>query len=189
MKHKDGASAVITDKSSEYGSICGYASTWIRKADAAGDVVKRGAFHKSIEQIEREGRVIPFLFNHKHDDLNLFIGRVTHLEEDENGLLFWADFDNTADAQRARELVKDGRITGFSFAYNILDQGKVTLPDGSRANELRELEILEISLTMYPANRDTSVVTIKTMKNVLNERRRKRQLLKQADRILRESEV
>jgi len=43
-----------------------------------------------------------------------------------------------------------------------LDQGEVTLEDGRKANELRKLNIHEISLVLYPANRDTSVLSVKS---------------------------
>ena len=83
--------------------------------------------------------------------------------EDDHGLLFDADFDATDNAQRARELAADGRLCKVSFAYDVLDQGTVELEDGREANELRKLNIHEVSLVMYPANRDTSVVEVKSV--------------------------
>ena len=55
----------------------------------------------------------------------------------------------------------DGRLAKFSFAYDVLDQATVTLDDGREANELRKLNIHEVSLVLYPANPDTSVVSVK----------------------------
>ena len=55
----------------------------------------------------------------------------------------------------------DGRLCKFSFAYDVLDAGEVDLEDGRKANELRKLNIHEVSLVMYPANPDTSVVSVK----------------------------
>ena len=83
------------------------------------------------------------------------------IREDERGLLFTAEFDATEKAQRARELAMDGRLCKFSFAYDVLDQGTVELGDGREANELRQLDVHEVSLVMYPANPDTSVVEVK----------------------------
>lgn len=143
------------------GTITGYAATWIREPDSWGDVVAKGAFAESIAAIEAEGRVLPLLWNHEAGDLRSFIGKVTGLSEDERGLLFTAEFDGTERAQRARELALDGRLAKFSFAYDVLDQGTVTLDDGREANELRKLDIHEVSLVMYPANPDTGVVEVK----------------------------
>ena len=150
------------DVKSDNGTITGYASTWTREPDSYGDVVARGAFLESIEKIKAEGKVLPLLFNHDGGDLNAYIGTVYNLEEDDHGLKFDASFDNTPEAQRARELAMDGRLAKFSFAYDVLDQGEVELEDGRKANELRKLNIHEVSLVLYPANPDTSVVSVKT---------------------------
>ena len=55
----------------------------------------------------------------------------------------------------------DGRLAKFSFAYDVIDDDEVTLEDGRKANELRKLNIHEVSLVLYPANPDTSVVSVK----------------------------
>lgn len=144
------------------GSITGYASTWTREPDSYGDIVAKGAFAESIERIKAEGKAIPLLWNHDSFDLKSYIGTVTELAEDDHGLLFTATFDATEEAQRARELAGDGRLCKFSFAYAVLDQGSVTLEDGTEANELRKLDLYEVSLVMYPANPDTSVVEVKS---------------------------
>lgn len=150
------------DVKADNGSITGYASTWTREPDSYGDIVAKGAFAEHIAQIKEEGRVLPFLFNHGSDNLQNYIGTVTNLEEDDHGLKFDAVFDDTPEAQKARKLSMDGRLAKFSFAYDVLDAGEVELEDGRKANELRKLKIHEVSLVMYPANTDTSVVSVKS---------------------------
>ena len=145
----------------DHGTISGYASTWTREPDSYGDIVAKGAFAEHIAQIKEEGRVLPFLFNHKADDLSAYIGTVIELKEDDHGLYFEGTFDDTPEGQRARELALDGRLCKFSFAYDVLEAGEVTLEDGRKANELRKLNIHEVSLVMYPATPDTSVVSVK----------------------------
>lgn len=152
----------IDVKASENGTIEGYFSTWTREPDAYGDVVAKGAFAESFERIRENGGTVPFLWGHQSEDLNSYIGTAGDFKEDDHGAYFKATFDATDQAQRARELVKDGRIAKFSFAYEILDQGEVELEDGRKANELRKLELYEVSLVMYPANPDTSVIDVKS---------------------------
>lgn len=155
------------------GSITGYAATFTHdKPDSYGDVIAKGAFAESIERIKAEGKAIPLLWNHDSYDLKSYIGTVTELAEDDHGLLFTATFDGTDTAQRARELASDGRLCKFSFAYQILDQGTVTLEDGTEANELRKLDLYEVSLVMYPANPDTSVVEVKASGVTVVDRRK-----------------
>ena len=143
------------------GSIEGYASTWIRKADSWGDVVAKGAFTKTLKERWNGGEGIPFLWSHKMDDLKAFIGTAT-ADEDDKGLHFIATFDDTEEAQKVRQLYKDGRLRKFSFAYDVLKSGMVTLEDGSKANELQELDLFEISAVTVPANDDASVVDVKS---------------------------
>lgn len=153
---------IVEVKAAENGSITGYASTWTREPDSYGDVVAKGAFAECIEKIKEEGRVLPLLYDHQEYDLNSFLGKAYDFKEDDHGLLFSADFDDTKEGQRARELAKDGRLCKFSFAYEVLDEGEVELEDGRKANELRKLNIFEVSLVFYPANDDTSVVEVKS---------------------------
>lgn len=143
------------------GSIEGYASTWIREPDSYGDMVKEGAFEKTLKERWNGGKGIPFLWSHQMDNLQSFIGTAT-ADEDEKGLHFIATFDDTAEAQKVRQLYKDGRLRKFSFAYDIRKSGQVTLEDGTKANELQELDLFEISAVTVPANDDAGVVDVKS---------------------------
>lgn len=146
----------------EGGSITGYASTWDREPDSYGDVVAKGAFAESLAAWAERDACIPLLYGHRMDDPKYNIGRVTAIEEDDTGLKFTAEFDPSSEkAQYVRKLYKEGRIYQFSFAYDILDQGWVTLEDGTEANELRKLDILEISAVQVPANRHAQVTDVK----------------------------
>jgi len=142
------------------GTIEGYASTWVREPDSYGDIVKQGAFSRTLKEWEESGRPIPFLWAHSMNDLNAFIGSAK-ADEDDYGLHFVATFDGTPEAQRVRELYKDGRLSKFSFAYDILEDGQVTLEDGRKANELRDLTIYEISAVTVPANDTAEIISVK----------------------------
>jgi HK97 family phage prohead protease len=140
--------------------IEGYASTWIRRPDAYGDVVKQGAFKNTLEQRWNGGKGIPLLWAHQMNELSSYIGKAD-AEEDEKGLHFVATFDDTEEAQRVRDLYKDGRLSKFSFAFDIKEEGITTLEDGTKANELKELDLFEISCVCVPANDDAGVISVK----------------------------
>lgn len=160
MKHKTKEFSVkYADEGN--GKIEGYASTWIRKADSYGDVVKQGAFTRTLKERWNGGKGIPLLWAHRMDDLSAFIGKAD-ADEDEKGLHFVAEFDDTEEAQRVRELYKDGRLKSFSFAYDVKAAGQVTLEDGAKANELQDLDLYEISCVTVPANDDANVLDIKS---------------------------
>ena len=148
--------------SDDGGTITGYASTFDREPDSYGDVVAPGAFSKSLERWRERDAYIPFLYGHRTDDPAYNIGRVTSAEEDERGLRFTAELDADSEkAQYVRKLFKEGRIFQFSFAFSVLDQMQIELEDGRKANELRELDIYEISAVQIPANQHAEVVEVK----------------------------
>jgi len=142
------------------GTIEGYASTWIRQPDSYGDVVKEGAFTESLKDRWNGGKGIPMLWAHQMDNLASYIGKAD-ADEDEKGLHFVAEFDDTDEAQRVRQLYKDGRLSKFSFAYDVLAAMPITLEGGIKATELQKLDLYEISCVLVPANSDAGVLDIK----------------------------
>jgi len=164
------------------GYIEGYASTWVREPDSYGDIVKQGAFKRTLQEWYDSGRKIPFLWSHGMDDLKAFIGSAT-ADEDEYGLHFVAELDDTPEAQRVRELYKDGRLSKFSFAYDVLDQAQVELEDGRKANELRDLTIYEISAVTVPANDTAEVIAVKDGMEVAEVKSGRRNSAKDEDAI------
>lgn len=170
------------------GSIEGYASTWIRQPDSYGDVVAKGAFTKTLRDRWNGGKGIPFIWAHQMDNLKSFIG-TAEADEDEKGLHFVAKFDNTEEAQKVRQLYKDGRLRKFSFAYDVRECAMVTLEDNTKANELRELDLYEISAVMVPANDDAGVVDVKSgRRNSKADEDKLRQAIKLLQELLGEIE-
>ena len=148
------------------GMVKGYASTFDRDPDSYGDVVAHGAFAKSLNrwnQLNQEGKYIPLLWGHDTEDPKSNIGRVVDAVEDERGLLVTAEFDaDNEKAQYVRKLVQEGRVYQFSFAYEVRDQATVELENGYKANELRDLELFEVSLVQIPANQHATVEEVKS---------------------------
>lgn len=148
------------------GMVKGYASTFVREPDSYGDIVAPGAFAETLEKwngLNAEGKYIPLLYGHNTEDPFHNIGRVVKASEDSHGLYIEAEFDADSEtAQYARKLVQEGRLYQFSFAFSILDQGETELEDGRKANELRKLDLFEVSLVQIPANPTAIVTEIKS---------------------------
>lgn len=143
------------------GTISGYFSTYDREPDSYGDVIAEGAFTDTIKAREESGHPFPLCWNH---DLDQIIGKVDSIEDTEKGPLMTASFFNTQLAQEKREIVKSGVVYQFSFAYDIKDAGQVTLEDGTKANELRELDLFEVSIVPIPANQNAVMTEVKAGK-------------------------
>ena len=141
------------------GEISGYFATYDRIPDSYGDVIAEGAFTDTIKAREESGHPFPLCWNH---DLDQIIGRVEKIEDTEKGPLMTASFFDTPLAQEKREIVKSGVVYQFSFAYNILDQGPVTLEGGEKANELRKVDLFEVSIVPVPANQNAVMTDVKS---------------------------
>lgn len=125
--------------------------------DFAGDRVVKGAFSKSLQQWKDSGDPIPVVFSHQWDDLDAHIGKVLEAEERDEGLWVKAqlDLDDPAGA-KVHRMLKDRRIREFSFAYDVIDEAKV---DG--ANELREIDVIEVGPTLKGMNPATQLLAAK----------------------------
>ena|GEM_PF-493292 len=127
--------------------------------DHAGDRVVKGAFANSLQRWAESGNPIPVVFSHRWDDLDAHIGEVLAAEETDEGLLVKAQLDIADDpaAAKVHRLLSKRRIKEFSFAYDVNDERKAD--DG--ANELLELDIIEVGPTLLGMNPDTALLGAK----------------------------
>ena len=142
----------------EAGTISGYFSTYDREPDSYGDIIAPGAFTDTIKAREATGHPFPLCWNH---DLNQIIGKVDSIEDTEKGPLMTASFFDTPLAQEKRAIVKSGVVYQFSFAYDVKDAAQVELEDGTKVNELRKLDLFEVSIVPIPANQNATVTDVK----------------------------
>lgn len=147
-------------KEGENGVVEGYASTWTKTPDSYGDIVIKGAFEEALKKRKATGHPFPLCFNHDFDQI---IGAVFEAYEDDYGLKIRASFLNTPAAQEKRELVKEGIVWQFSFAYSILGAEKPTEEEQKQGifQKLTKLDLYEVSLVPVPANQTAVVTEIK----------------------------
>lgn len=145
---------------SDTGAISGYFSTYDREPDSYGDIIAPGAFTETIQKRKESGHPFPLCWNH---DLNQIIGSVDpeNIIDTDKGPLMTASFFDTQLAQEKREIVKSGVVYQFSFAYDVLEAEPVVLEDGIKANELRKLDLYEVSIVPIPANQNAVMTEIK----------------------------
>lgn len=159
-KYKDFLVKEVGESEDEH-YIIAYAATFHEEPDSYGDIIAPGAFTETLEKWEESNANIPLLFGHRMDDPLLNIGVVTEAEQDETGLKVKAVFDMENErGAYAYKLVKEGRLSKLSFAYDVLDAAPREL-DGMTVNELRKLDIFEVSLVPVPANQHAEVLEVK----------------------------
>ena len=141
----------------EEGIISGYASVF-GNVDSYGDIVVKGAFSKSIEKIEKTGKVISIFYGHNMEDPRANIGRVIELREDNHGLFFKAQLDLSGGTYGCLvyEQLKDGRLDSLSFGFSVIEGANT-----EAGYELRELELYEISVVPVPANQEALITEVK----------------------------
>lgn len=136
----------------EKGQIAGYASLFGRPADAVRDVVKAGAFRKSLADAMPQ-----MLAEHQGAP----VGEWEEVVEDDMGLRVKGRFDLTSPAGRkAYEDVSSGRRSGLSIGYLATKAGRA--PDGARI--LEEITLVEISVVENPASSRARVLSVKSDK-------------------------
>jgi HK97 family phage prohead protease len=142
------------------GSFAGYGSVF-NNADAYRDVVKPGAFQKTLEEWKTKGALPPILWQH---DSRSPIGPYTLMREDSKGLYTEGQL-LIKDVQQAREahaLMKANAIRGQSIGYNV-PMGGEEYDGETNVNNLTEIELWECSIVTFPANTSAVVTDVKNL--------------------------
>lgn len=152
MKTKD--FALHVKDVSEEGTFTGYGSIF-GNLDSYGEKVMPGAFAQSLAKHRQEGSKPLMLWQHNPDEP---IGVWEDLVEDGKGLKGTGRFVlETSRGREAHALLKAGAIRGLSIGYREVE----TEPDGT-ARLLKKLDLLEISVVSFPANRRANVTAVKS---------------------------
>jgi len=137
-------------KRGDPGFIEGYAAVW-NEVDLDKEVMRKGAFAKSIEERVAAGKVKLMVKHYAHGgDALEVIGTVTEMREDEHGLWFHAKLSSDELAQRIRVKVIEGHIDGCSIGFLPVRWDFMTLDDGSQVLEHLECKAYEVTLTVKP---------------------------------------
>jgi uncharacterized protein len=128
--------------------------------DIQGDRVVKGAFTKSLDNWRASGDPIPVIWSHDWGNPFAHIGTVDpkNAVETDAGLRVKGQIDLNNDfGAQVFSLLKDRRVTEFSFAYDVVTERTAS----DRANELTELNLLEVGPTLKGANPETELVGVK----------------------------
>jgi hypothetical protein len=145
----------VAELRADHTRIIGYAVVFdARSVDLGGfvEVVRPQAVDRSV----RASADVLALYNH---DAGAVLGRTPRtlsLVKDGRGLAFTLDPANTQAGRDAFELVKRGDVTGASFGFRTL-KDSWRQDAGITIRELHDIDIAEISLTAFPAYRETDV--------------------------------
>lgn len=139
--------------------------------DAVGDRIIKGAFTKSLDRWQQSGDPISVIYSHQWDNPDANIGEVIEAIElapgdarlpdhlkDLGGLYCKMQFDMEEKyASSVFQKVRKRRIKNWSFAYDVIEE-QLT----KDANDLLEIDLLEVGPTLVGANRETDTVAAKS---------------------------
>jgi HK97 family phage prohead protease len=144
--------------------------------DSDGDVIKKGAFKKSIIENgpgTNTNRKIQFL---RHHDWTKQIGIFTKLEEDENGLFAVGRLGTSTLGEDAWRDYQDGIIREHSIGFQYVAGKNKFVKDetikGGGYNLISEVKLFEGSAVTFGSNELTNVVGIvkgENQQNILDE--------------------
>ena len=142
----------------DQGIVSAVVSVW-NNVDLQGDRAIQGMFAKSLARWAASGDRIPAVFSHEWLDPMAHIGYVMSARETSEGLEVVVKFDIESNPQAAQvfRLLKERRITEWSFAYDTVRERKAD--DG--ANELLEVDLIEVGPTIKAANPLTRTIAAK----------------------------
>jgi HK97 family phage prohead protease len=133
----------------------GYAALFDSRSENLGgftEIIKPGAFRSSL----RSRNDVKLLWNH---DTGAVLGSTRSgtlvLTEDERGLKVSATLPNTSYGRDAKELIARGDVTGFSFGFSMPARGGDEWNDNGTERILKSVRLHEVSLTAFPAYRQT----------------------------------
>lgn len=145
--------------------------------DLQGDRTMPGAFTNTIARWREKGAPVPVIWSHEWLNPDAHVGYVMpeNMAEvsaapgpngETGGLYVKGRMDiNKPFASQVFDLLKEGRIREWSFAYDTIEEQQGA--DG--ANELLEVDLIEVGPTLKGANSATFTISAKSMKAAENE--------------------
>jgi HK97 family phage prohead protease len=140
--------------------------------DADNDVIRKGAFTKSIQERgvdSTSNRKIAFL---RHHDWTKQIGKFVNLEEDENGLFAVGQLGTSSIGEDAFRDYEEGIIREHSIGFKYVGDKMRFIEDpnidGGGYYEIKELILWEGSAVTFGANEFTEVIDVMKSEDKMN---------------------
>ena len=156
MEHKQLNLAQCEIKMGAEGALqfSGYASVF-NGLDSYGDTIKAGAYKSTLLDRERPIQL-------RKDHYGPVIGKFTEIYEDEIGLHVEGELTKGhSAAEDTAASLRHGAISGLSIGYIVKDSEQ-----NGVIRELKEIELIEISIVESPADNNAHITTIKSMEKL-----------------------
>ena len=173
----------IKDVDGKKGIVTGYFSAF-NNVDGDGDIIRKGAFAKTIKENGPKSSQprIKHLMNH---DVSLPVAKILDLREDETGLAYESQAGTHTLGQDFVKMAESGIITEHSIGFRTLKRNQLQDYEGYQKNpskgwyEITEVKLFEgSSLTAWGANPLTPITSLKSFHTVETLAERQKQIEK-----------
>jgi uncharacterized protein len=136
----------------------GYAAAY--ECDLCGDVIKRGAFARTLGEWKSEGHVIPLLDNHPRPiRVADSIGKLMEAEETDKGLYTTFQLVDGPEGVKYARRVKGGLVKSLSIGYRVASARPPVAAEAKSGvrRVLEDVDLEEVSLVLRPMNPKASI--------------------------------
>lgn len=160
MNHKTLHRPLEVKAVTDEGHFTGYGSVF-NTVDLHKDIVLPGAFAESLKRHKANGTMPSMLWQHSMRDV---VGIYDKMEEDDRGLMLSGELfinANIPEADKAHTLMKRKAVRGMSIGFNI-PKGGEEFNKEDEVWEIKEIDLIEVSIVTYPANPEAQIATVKS---------------------------
>jgi hypothetical protein len=122
--------------------------------DPRGEVFKRGAFKRNVANMVASGKLPKLFLGHDHRQA---VGRLTALDDTDEGLLFEARLAGTPSGEAAAVEVREGTLDSVSVGFVAVRERR----GAQGVREVVEARMVELSLTPLPAYEGAGVLAFR----------------------------
>lgn len=141
------------------GIFTGHAAVFDER-NSFNEIVKRGAFARTIKDHQTRNIRPPMLWAHRTDEI---IGVWTDIREDETGLAVTGKLvTETARGKEAHALLKAGALNGLSIGFRARGAER----DKSGLRILTDVDLVEISLVALPSAGNARIKQVRSTANL-----------------------
>ena len=151
----------------------GYVSTW--DVDLGGDVIRPGAFKRTLDHWQQSGRAIPLIDSHDAFSTVLSaVGKLVQGEEDRKGLYTKWEIVEDDHADRYLKRIEAGVVDRMSIGYNVVRESAPNEAEEAKGarRALDEIALKEGSLVLFPMNENAAIDTtsVKALLQIAQDR-------------------
>ena len=163
----DNVGATIMDTDPKLGLVTGYFSRF-NNVDADGDIIRMGAFTKTIKE-QGPASVQPRIKHLMNHDPSQPLGKLLSLTEDATGLAYESQVGTHSLGKDFIKMIESGLITEHSIGFKIIKRNQIQSYEQYMKNpsagmfEITEVKLFEgSSLTAWGANPLTPITSLKS---------------------------